>query len=243
VSSQLAEAAEVLRGMDVESVPVRLVRPRPAPRETPATKPMPDVSAEEELLRQRVENAARQGHEEGARAGYEAGWRKGLEAAAAESEAALALATADAKAALKEQQDKLSHLAGVLQRAIEDALDAAEDEMVALSFETICRVIGAADLRPEAVRAQLTALAGQARARRRLRVHVHPEDASLLQASASKGSVEWVPDPDVTLGGCIVRGSHGGLDARLEAMLEACKSALLAARARRTLHRAEGCAQ
>jgi len=106
--------------------------------------------------------------------------------------------------------------------------------MVALCFETICRLIGGAALQADVVRAQLTGLAAQGRAGRRLsmHVHVHPDDADLLRASAPDAGVEWVADPEVALGGCILRGREGGLDARLETMLAACKAALLAARAR-----------
>jgi flagellar assembly protein FliH len=232
VSSPLAEVTEVLRGMHVEPVPVRLARTRAGGIEPAATRPATKTSGEEEALRQRLEEATRQGHEEGARAGYEAGWRKGLADAAAESDAALASATAQANRALQEQQKQLFHLTAVLQRATEEALAAAEDEMVALCFETVCRLVGPAAVQIDGVRAQLGALAAHARAGRCISLHVHPDDAVLLQASASEAGVDWVPDPEIALGGCILRSTDGGLDARLETMLAACKAALLAARAR-----------
>jgi flagellar assembly protein FliH len=233
MSTVPAEAAEVLRGMHLEAVPVRLVRPRSGIDEVAVAQAMPNVTAQEEALRRQVDEATRQGHSEGTRAGYEAGWRKGQEAAAAESQAALASATAQTNAALQEQQEKLSHLATVLQHAIEQTLAAAEDEMVALCFETICRVVGSAATDVEAVRGQLSACASEARVGRCMRIHVHPDDAVLLQACTAQSDVEWVADPEIATGGCIVRGSNGGLDARLETMLEACKAALLAARSRR----------
>ncbi len=63
---------------------------------------------------------------------------------------------------------------------------------------------------------------------RELRVLVHPDDFSvagrfLQQLSNSVPqavSVEIIPDPEISLGGCIVRSSHGQLDQQLEAQLQ-----------------------
>lgn len=62
---------------------------------------------------------------------------------------------------------------------------------------------------------------------RDLRVLVHPDDFALagrfLQQLAKTvpqaASVEVVPDPEIELGGCVVRSNHGSIDQQLETQL------------------------
>lgn len=121
--------------------------------------------------------------------------------------------------------------------------------MLALCYEAVCRVVGAQAVEPRHVASQLSHLVALSRISSLVAVHVHPDDAALLQGgdmSTGKGSqggdrqVPWLPDPEVTLGGCIVRGSRGSLDLRLEAMLSDLKASLLAERARRRQATAPG---
>ncbi len=63
---------------------------------------------------------------------------------------------------------------------------------------------------------------------RGLRVLVHPDDFAvagrfLQQLSKSVPqavSVEIIPDPEISLGGCVVRSAHGQLDQQLETQLQ-----------------------
>lgn len=63
---------------------------------------------------------------------------------------------------------------------------------------------------------------------RELRVLVHPDDFAvagrfLQQMSKSVPQavgVEIIPDPEISLGGCVVRSTHGQLDQQLEAQLQ-----------------------
>jgi flagellar assembly protein FliH len=63
---------------------------------------------------------------------------------------------------------------------------------------------------------------------RELRVLVHPDDFAvagrfLQQLSKSvpqAATVEIIPDPEISLGGCVVRSAHGQLDQQLEAQLQ-----------------------
>lgn len=234
-------ATEVLRGMHVESAPLHLLRPRPLPEPVaskPPAEPVPDTPVEE-ASRRSLEEAVRQGREEGLRAGYEAGMRKGLADAAAQAASATQKAQAAADAEYELRRERLEFLAGRLQASLPDALAAAEDEMVALCFETLCRMIGSAAPDESALRAQLLALYGHARSGEVLALHVNPSDLAVVERRAEGApAIPWVADPEVELGGCILRRKGGALDARLDAMLEACKAALLAARAQR--HREAG---
>ncbi len=63
---------------------------------------------------------------------------------------------------------------------------------------------------------------------RDLRVLVHPDDFAvagrflqqLAKSVPQANSVEILPDPEVSLGGCIVRSTQGGLDQQLETQLQ-----------------------
>lgn len=235
MSIAVPPAADILRGMHVEAVPLRLSRIRPGLAQPMHASPEFPAEAERERARREcLEEAARQGHEEGSRAGYEAGLRKGLTEAAGEVQAAVQKAVAQAKTEVEARQGQLDALAAGLQRAMQDMLVAAEDEMVALCFDTLCRMVGTAAAQQESMRAQIVALASQVAPRDLVAVHVHPEDhRAFAGGDASPGAIPWVADPEVRTGGCIVRRKGGGLDARLDSMLEACRAALIAARAQR----------
>ncbi len=235
VSIAAPAPADVLRGMDVESAPLRLARGHLKPAEAAAGSRVAEQAALDEARRRSVEEAVRQGHEEGLRGGHEAGMRKGLADAAAQAQAAAQEAQAKADAELEMQRGKLEAFAGELQAAWPAVLAAAEDEMVALCFETLCTMLGSAAADEHSVRAQLLAVMRRAQPGEVLALHVHPGDLSVLGAAAVGGStgIPWVGDPEVRSGGCIVRRKGGGLDARLDSMLDACKVALLAARAQR----------
>ena len=233
-------ASEVLRGMNVEAAPLRLARAR---MRTDA-EPLPAEPAEDaacaEAVRQHMEDAARQGREEGMRAGYEAGVRKGLADAQAEVRAAVDQAIGEERAALAAQRATVDAFTGELRRAMSAVLAAAEDEMVALCFEALCRMLAAASVQEQAVREKLRELAGGVRPGELVALHVHPEDLAWLGSSAADDdlALPWVADPDAGVGGCIVKCRAGGLDARMETMLVECKAALLAARAQRAVHSA-----
>ncbi len=63
---------------------------------------------------------------------------------------------------------------------------------------------------------------------RDVRVMVHPDDFAvagrflqqLAKSVPQAASVEVIPDPEVTLGGCIVRSKHGHIDQQLETQLQ-----------------------
>ncbi len=66
-----------------------------------------------------------------------------------------------------------------------------------------------------------------------LRIHVHPDDAALLdphwpeqQAARLNQHLELVPDPNLRRGGCLVEGEYGAVDARVETQLRLAQEAL-----------------
>ncbi|RYF15899.1 MAG: hypothetical protein EOO30_13050 [Comamonadaceae bacterium] len=228
--------SEVLRGMHVEAAPFRLLRTRQA---TPKECGAPDSSPQEAATRQGYEAGLQRGHAEGLRRGHEEGGLAAREECRLEAEAALQKAIAEATAPLREQEATFRALVASIEGEERSRLLAAEDEMVALCYETVCAVFGARAIRPAIVRAHLASIRAQASEGGGLALHVHPDDAALLAGAPSLSrthetpALAWVADPEVTLGGCKVVQRGGGLDLRLETALERCKELLLQARNRR----------
>jgi flagellar assembly protein FliH len=223
-------ASDVLRGVAVQGAPLRLGRARASVAPAPAASS--EGSAREQALEEARSLAIREAREQGLREGRTEGLREGRAQAAEEVRLAVQRAVADAVLPLEKEHAQLLQIAQSARQAIGDALTAAQDEMAALCFETLCRILGATAVRPEAVQAQLAQLLQQHGAKE-LVLHLHPQDAQLLDTRAGArlhGTTHWVADPEVRLGGCILQLPGGGLDARLETMLSACKAALLEAR-------------
>jgi flagellar assembly protein FliH len=222
-------SAAVWRELPLEAAPVRLRRGLASPAPTPAMPP------EEEGFQRGYAQGLDEGRAQGLLEGHEEGLRQGQAEAAQAARAQAAEAVAAALLPLQERQQQVLALAQALEQALPQALDAAEEEMVALVFEALCRMIGAAGPNPASVQAQVAALLAQARLEPPLEVCVHPQDAALLAACPAQSgqTANWRADPQVALGGCVVRTRAGGLDLRLETLLQGCKEALLATRARR----------
>jgi flagellar assembly protein FliH len=224
--------------MFVEASAVRINRPtRPT---VPVEPVLCRAELKEQALRDGYQEGVAQGRAEGLRAGHEEGLEKGRADAAMQAESAIRQAIAAADAATQQQEAQLRELLRTLSAAAHECRTAAEDEMVALCFDTICRVLGEVAVQPETVRLHLAQALAMVRSQPAVVLHVHPQDAVLLQEAAlSPGPVqpgrlvEWMADPQVSLGGCIVEAGSSSLDVRLETTVESLKSALRLARARR----------
>jgi flagellar assembly protein FliH len=230
---------DVLRGLPLAETPLRLGRANAGVAAAPAAA---EDRAREEAFQQAYAQAVREGREEGVRAGRGDGLREGRAQAAEEIRQAVQRAVAEAVLPVQAQRDHLEQLARRADAAIADLLHACEDDMVALCYETICRIVGADAVDPDRVRAQLAQLVSR-HAGSEASFHVHPHDAHLLQVDAVRapdGRPRWVPDPEVALGGCVVKSASGVLDARLETILASCKATLLEARRQRSVPAAPG---
>ncbi|MDP9992361.1 flagellar assembly protein FliH [Variovorax boronicumulans] len=221
-----------------------------APVQTGSTGSAPDAWAD----LARVEEEARQ-------RGYEEGFAKGnIEGRARGDEESRQLAAQAAEKASRELEDHaermtrelkqqaqagyqarvqvLDGLVAALPPKIEARLAAAEDDMLALCFEVVCRTLGNSAAQPEALRAQLARAMDSLRSRKLVAIHMHPDDLAMLQkgqglsqALLGGNDVQWVASADVALGGCILQSPEGGLDARFETQLAALRELLLQTRA------------
>lgn len=219
----------VLRQTRMHEAPAAVGRQRVAMTKTDVpTAPQPDpaLAAREAAWQQGLA----EGRAAGFRQGLQEGVTKGTAEAATELQAAHAAAVTEATALLAERVRQLADVLVSARGAIQERLAGAEDEMVALCFETIARVLGATLVTPEGVRAQVRQLMLQAGSERMLAVHVQPGVADALEAlgTGACAELEIVRDTEVAVGGCLLRGAHGALDARLTTILQQVAAAVLA---------------
>lgn len=238
MSAGIARGGEILRGMLVESAPVRVGRIMHTAAAATRIEQIPDPHAA--ALLAGYEEGLRRGHAEGIATGREEGLELGRAKAAVESASAVRQAVAAAVETVQQQEGALRSLLRSLSAAMPACVDAAEDETVDLCFATICRVVGGVAVEPATVRLHLQHVLALAAPHRAAMLHVHPQDAELLEhAALVAGPVRpgqlplCVADANVTLGGCIVHAGAKSLDARLETTMESFRAALLQARALR----------
>lgn len=230
----LANRPGVLRGVPLEREPVSVGRSAQAQVADSAALSEARITL---ACSQAREEARRAGHEEGRQRGYEEGLRSGRLDGMHQGEEAAQESLRQALARFDERQASLRRLEASVQEVLAQALLAAEDDMVALCFAAVCRILGETAVEPGTVRAHVSSLLRSCAAGAGVIVRVHPQDLQLLAQDADPGpeslGVRWLADPEVRLGGCILEQAQGGLDARLETLLESCKSLLLATRAQR----------
>jgi flagellar assembly protein FliH len=217
----------------------------PAASRHAAERPATLASIEDEARRRGYEEGFAQGCAEGRKRGNEEAAQLATQAseqAARELEARTDRMTQElAQQAQARYQARLRVVDGIisaLPSQVEARLAAAEDDMLALCFETICRVLGERAVQPDMVRAQLALAADALRNRELVAVHLHPDDLAALQrdggampAGLGGGEIQWIPSADVALGGCLLQSAEGGLDARLETQLQALRELLRQSRA------------
>lgn len=192
------------------------------------------------------EEGYEEGHAQGLRSGFEEGLRQGREQARAQLEEAVAqaceAARREAVESLAQRERALAALIAALDAQAAAVQAAAQDDLAALCFEVLCRVVGQALLTPEGVRAQALQALAQAQAGRGAPVtlRLHPVDVQQLEAALHAPDREpaWPrhlalqADADIGPGGCRVENGATALDARLDTVLAQCRQALLEARAR-----------
>lgn len=252
------ECAPVLRNVVLQELPHSLARPNgwsvpagqrhgaPAPPQ-PAAK---DVSHQElaftEGYRQGAAVGAKQVAEahlafqaaadEARQAGFEQGRLEGLrraeEEAAAEIGQLRSRLESEAQAAVRQQLERLRAVMSGIAPQIQQLLSNAEDDLLALSHEALCRVLGQQAAVPEVLRGMVRDLLGQARLHGEVRAHVHPDDFVAVSGRALVIAEDWiwVADPQVQMGGVHLQSAEGSLDARLETQLESLRQRLLQVR-------------
>jgi flagellar assembly protein FliH len=219
----------VIRGLPVDG-PALLLR-----RASVAQNPeVAGAQVDREAASAGFSEGLRQGRQEGASSGYEEGLRSGRQEAERQAIEETGRAVTAATSALADERSRLVSMAASWDAMRVDMLSSVEDDMVALCYEVVCRIVGSNAVLPDAVHAALVQVWASARDEPHVLLRIHPDDAALLDRLGIPGAVgqtvAWRADSAVRLGGCILESPSGGLDARLETLLAGCRTALLAAR-------------
>lgn len=145
----------------------------------------------------------------------------------------------EADAACEARLAQLNKLIAALAPQVDARVQAAEDDILALCFEVICRMLGESAPRPEALQAHLKKATDAMRNRQLVAIHLHPDDLAVLESAGAappnggeRDGVQWIGSNEVALGGCILQSPEGGLDARFETQLQALRELLQRSRAR-----------
>ncbi len=260
----MAETPAILRQLQLHAQPRKIGRAARAPASaadgapTAGQAPLADQAAFDRGYQQGLEQARREAEQREAQATHSMqAATRAREAQDAATQQAQARAQMQAQvhaqtqaqelnASLTRLQELLDTLRAKLPEQMHACLQDAEDDMLELVYEVVCRVLGESVASLDGLRAQLQSTLKAWHGRAPLSLHLHPDDLALLQAdattaeflrasgfSAERASLRWVADPEVTLGGCMLRTSEGALDARLEVQLQALKASLVTTRASR----------
>jgi flagellar assembly protein FliH len=252
---------KVLRDIVLQEAPHTLARPRrvlPRPHE-PLDATAADVAlsrydegyaaghaqarvdAERGLAaaREQLEVDSEQARRAAAAEGFEAGLRAGREKAEAELVQLRAQLQQEALDACAAKVQQLQQLAQALATARAKLLAEAEDDLIVLAHDVICRMLGQRAASVEGITDLVKLLLAQRERSGKVRVHLHPLDAEAVRDVQVPGWA-WHADERVAVGGVVVRSAEGDLDARLDVQLAELRRTLLRVRReRRGLHAAE----
>jgi flagellar assembly protein FliH len=228
----------ILREASIDLAAVRLRRNTPALAPTAAAQaPLaaPNEASGYELgLKRGHEEGLRLGSEEGHRSGYAEGLMSGLAEAGRRTEEAVAAAVQEQTRLLRDQCGQLTTWLQALQAERQAILAGAEDDIAAICFETLCRVLGASVTTAEGIRGQVTVLLAGVQQAGAAVVHLHPQDEAVVREGGillQGQAISFVADDRVALGGCVVHHRAGSIDGRLETIVEHLRKAVSTARA------------
>lgn len=147
---------------------------------------------------------------------------------------------AESRQLLQEQIDALTKLLNSATEVLQSQIVGLEDIVVALGFETVCKIMGSALHDRECVVAVVRQVISHVKESEPITIRVAPADfehlvenqAAITQTHFSSG-ITLQPDDRVVLGGCLIETSGGSLDGRLETQLQQVRDALLGAQRQR----------
>jgi len=183
-----------------------------------------------------LQAATDQAREDGFEAGYADGLAHARDAAGEALERRMGLLNEDNERRAQRLEALIDSLAKQRDELRATVSRETEQDLIALCHAAICRIVGEATIRREVTTAVVREAIDQwlkagSMSSGAVEVRVHPDDLELLNSertlSVRLSSVSWLADESVQLGGCIVSGEHGRLDARLETQLAAMRELLL----------------
>ncbi len=175
----------------------------------------------EEMQQQAFDEAAEQGHKAGYTKGFEEARKKGYDKGYAE-----------AKGDIKNALAKWSQLIESLEHPLNDLDDQVEEELVVLAIAIARHIV---DVELTMNSQQVATLVKKAMHllpanSRRIRLHLHPEDAELIRSGLVSDDVEcdWtiIEEPSLMRGGCKIDTQNSRIDATIEKRLAAAISSV-----------------
>lgn len=163
--------------------------------------------------------------ESASKSGYEKGYQLGLD----EGRLAGKKEQQSESAALKQAVEQLKTMSTKV-------LQQAEDDLVAMAYEAVCKIVGEAVISEQAVKAAVTQVAKRREELGLIGIRFSSHDYEALKAHYERNpeqrpaGIDIAVDESIELGGCTVETKTGMLQARLDDQLEQLKKLLLAAR-------------
>lgn len=147
---------------------------------------------------------------------------------------------AEVRKAQSVQLEAMAEFVRAARERLERDIDGLADVAIEVVFEAVAKILGQSCADSQGTAAIVRELVRGAKDRSRLVARVHKSDLawicahedSILEASDA-GSVEFVADDRVVLGGCILETPVGSIDGRLETQFASLRDVLLTARAER----------
>jgi flagellar assembly protein FliH len=138
---------------------------------------------------------------------------------------------------LRQRNELLELHQGVLrslQESVAQVCRDAEETLIEFAFEVARKVVAEIPIDRALIEANIRSALAEAEEATEFFIHLHPEDIALLQRHASDSLAEvaqarpmhFIPSPEVSRGGCMVRTKFGLIDARRETRLARIQEAL-----------------
>lgn len=233
-------------------------RQRSDPRSAPGAQPAPPVA---DCVQEARDSGRRAGFAQGmqlAAGEHKALSDKLARDAAATLEAQLRQARETAQQQAAEQFGKqfarLQALLEALPAQIDSRMEACVEDMLDLCMDILGRCFSSQPWQAQQIAGWVRSALEDMRARPVVAVHLHPDDLATIEqaqtvfaavnqelASGDQGPsvaqptgqsrVQWVADPALHLGGCMLKSPQGGLDARMQTRLRLIAESLQRTRA------------
>ncbi|MCW8877925.1 MAG: FliH/SctL family protein [Kangiellaceae bacterium] len=178
------------------------------------------------------------GEEEGYNQGYASGVKDGILQGKKEALAEYDNSLSDiknSKQVLEKSVNSVNGLLEILQNKVDQETSVLETVGAELVFEVLTKIIGKKSEDKTMIEDILRQCLQQTMNNKIVKIRVSIEDYQFITSNELNvklktllSSVEIKPDPQVSLGGCVVETDSGNLDARLENQLEIFKNYLVA---------------
>jgi len=160
----------------------------------------------------RLEQKLTAGIEETTASAHEAGLRQAQEQLAAQEQT---------------MSDELHRMRRLFQDNLQTHLQQIDELALEIAFAALTRIVGEQFGDPNFTRAVVTKALKGVRDAQKLTVHLSPSDVEIMERhaaatgdSAILAEINYVADPRVTVGGCLIETDTGVWDARLETQLQ-----------------------